>query len=311
MYKLKNIEQFVNEAKKPIPGDSINIFDIDDTLVVTNAKIKVFDPSTGESHEMTPAEYNEYEQLPHHKLDFTDFDDMEILKDGQLIDWVVDILRKTMKKGKAVGIITARSAGRKLLGDFFEHHGIRIHPDLIFSVNDPELAGKVYSGNNAERKQTAFEMLIDMGYKNFKFFDDDFKNLEYAKDLEKKYKDIKMTLRHIQPKWRPSMTEAYEGRILEKSVTDETIKFWALFAHISDFFVKAASPKELMNKFNEARKRSTDAAKSWPMDAVKYFYTWHLDRVKDKDREKRAVVLATESKAYYEAISGSSYNLSE
>lgn len=198
--------------KKPIPGDSINIFDIDDTLVVTSAKIKVFDPSTGEEHSLTPEEYNEYEEMPHHKLDFSDFDDMELLKEGQLIDWVVNILRKTMAKGKAVGIITARSAGKEKLSEFLQHHGIKIHKDLIFSVNDPRLH---YEGNNAERKQTAFEELITMGYNKFKFFDDDLKNLQYAKRLESKYPGIKMITRHIQPKWRPSMKESLEGRILE------------------------------------------------------------------------------------------------
>ena len=289
----------LNEAKKikkPIPGDAINIFDLDDTLVLTKAKIRVFDPTTGAQHELTPAEYNEYEHLPHHELDFTDFDDMEMLKDGQLIEWVVNILKKTMAKGKAVGIISARSAGKKLLSDFFKHHGIKIHPDLIFSVNDPSTH---YVGNNAERKQMAFEELIEMGYKKFKFFDDDFKNLEYAKNLEKKY-DIKMTNRHIQPKWRPNMTEAVEGRILERNESqDEITRWWALFAHISDFFVKAKSPKELMNKFNEARKKSPESPKGWPIGAIKYFYTWHLARIKDKKREQKAELMQKESLNYY------------
>ena len=299
MIKFTKYSQ-LNEAKKikkPIPGDSINVFDIDDTLVVTDAKIRVFDPTTGEEHAMTPAEYNEYEHMPHHELDFTDFDDMEMLKDGQLIQWVVNILKKTMAKGKAVGIITARSAGKKALGEFFKHHGIKIHPDLIFSVNDPTTH---YKGDNAERKQTAFEELIAMGYKNFKFFDDDFKNLQYAKDLESKHPEISMKTLHIQPKWRPNMTEAYADRILEKNDDAEQItRWWALKAHISDHFAKAESAKELMNKFNDARKISMKADKNWPMDAIKYFYNWHLTRIKDKKRVKKAELMQQESLQYY------------
>lgn len=198
--KILEAKEYV-VPKKPIQGNSINIFDIDDSLVVTSSKIKVYNPSTGKEHSLTPEEYNNYEAKPNDKLDFSDFDNMEILKNGKIIEWVLNILKKTMSKGKAVGIITARSAGKEKLGDFFKSLGIKIHPDLIFSVNDPSAH---YTGNNAERKQQAFEELIEMGYKDFKFFDDDIKNLKYAKKLEDKYTDIKMTIRHIQPKWRPS-----------------------------------------------------------------------------------------------------------
>lgn len=214
-YKIKNIGEYINESrkiKKPIPGDAINIFDIDDTLIISKAMIKVFDPITKAEFSLTPAEYNEYQRMPHHKLDFSDFDDMEILKNGQLIEWVVDILKKTMAKGKAVGVVTARSASAKMLKDFFNHHGIRIHTDLIIPVNEP---GSPYNGNNAERKQQAFEDLINMGYRKFKFFDDDLQNLKLVKNLESKH-DVKIDIRHIQPKWTPKIKEAYKDRILEK-----------------------------------------------------------------------------------------------
>lgn len=295
--RIKHFSEWINEAKKPIPGDSINVFDIDDSLVVTSAKIKVINSDTGEEFSLTPAEFNEYEKKPSHKLDFSDFDDMEILKNGQLIEWVVDILRKTMKKGKAVGIITARSAGSKALREFFLHHKIDIHPELIFSVNDPE---ESFTGDVAERKKQAFKRLIDMGYSKFKFFDDDLKNLQYAKDLEKEY-PIKMGVRHILPKWRPSIKESFEGRVLEKGIYKEEQRFWALFAHISDFYNKAKSKKELMDKFLDAQQLSIKFSKSrktnaWPMNAVMYFYNWHLDRIKDKNRVKKAVALATECK---------------
>jgi hypothetical protein len=295
MIKFKKYSQ-LNEAKKPIPGDAINIFDIDDTLIYTAAKIRVYDPSSGKEYSMSPAEYNEYEQQPHHELDFTDFDDIEMLKNGQLIDWVVNILKKTMSKGKAVGIITARSAGKKALGDFFKHLGIKIHPDLIFSVNDPS---EHYTGNNAERKQMAFEELIDMGYNTFRFFDDDLKNLQYAKELEKKH-NIKMTLHHIQPKWHSKMTEAYNGRILEKNESREEItRWWALFAHISNLYATAEDSKQLMQKFMDARKISIKEPTVWPLDAIKYFYDWHLQRIRDKNRVKKAQLMQTESLHYY------------
>lgn len=307
---FKKISEYLIESnkksntKKPIPGDSINVFDIDDTLVVTKAKIKVIDPINKTEFSLTPAEYNEYQRLPHHKLDFSDFDDVELLKNGQLIEWVVDILKKTMAKGKAVGVVTARSANVKTLKEFFNHHNIRIHKDLIIPVNEPRAP---YKGNNAQRKQQAFEDLIEMGYRKFKFFDDDTKNLQLVKKLEEKH-DIKVDIRHIQPKWTPKIKEAYKDRLLE-TVYDDSIQYWALLAHIGDFFVPAKNSRELMNLFNDARKKSSRSPQAWPMPAIKYFYNWHLDRIKDKNRAKKAELLTNESKDYYGEISRSSNNI--
>ena len=38
--------------------NAITIFDVDDTLVVTRSKIKVHNPKTGFSTELTPQEFN-------------------------------------------------------------------------------------------------------------------------------------------------------------------------------------------------------------------------------------------------------------
>ena len=41
---------------------SITIFDVDDTLVVTRSKIKVHNPKTGFSAELTPQEFNTFQK---------------------------------------------------------------------------------------------------------------------------------------------------------------------------------------------------------------------------------------------------------
>ena len=89
-------------------GKDITVFDVDDTLVVTKSKIKVFNPKTGYEIELTPQEFNTFKTKPHDKFDFSDFRDLEILKGGKIIEWVFNILKRTIAKGKAVGIITAR-----------------------------------------------------------------------------------------------------------------------------------------------------------------------------------------------------------
>jgi hypothetical protein len=187
---LQTYSQFITEKWS---GDSITIFDIDDTVVVSNAKIKVHDPESGKRYELTPKEFNEYKKDPNHVLDFSDFQNPDILKAGRVIDWVMNVLQKTLQVERAVGIITARDS-KDLIIDFLLHNGVDINPDFIFAVNDPR---SNFTGSIAKRKQQAFVEFINMGFRNFKFFDDDPENLRLAKELEKEY-DIKMFTRQVR-----------------------------------------------------------------------------------------------------------------
>jgi hypothetical protein len=187
---LLKYNQLINEKWT---GDSITIFDIDDSLVISNAKIKVHDPETGKKYELTPKEFNEYQKDPNHVLDFSDFRNPDILKAGKIIDWVMNVLQKTLQIERAVGIITARD-DKDLIIDFLLHNGVDINPDFIFAVNDPR---SNFTGSVAERKQQAFVEFINMGFRSFKFFDDDPENLRLAKELEKEY-DIKMFTRQVR-----------------------------------------------------------------------------------------------------------------
>ena len=103
------------------------------TLIVTKSKIKVFNPKTGYEIDLTPQEFNTFKTKPHDKFDFNDFRDLEILKAGKIIDWVFNILKRTISKGTAVGIITARDDS-KLIYDFLMHNGVDVNPDFIFVI---------------------------------------------------------------------------------------------------------------------------------------------------------------------------------
>ena len=173
--------------------NSIIIFDLDDTLVVTNAKILVKDALTGETFDLTPQEFNEYEKQPHHEVDYKQFNDPNILKAGRLVQWVLNILQSAYESGTAVGIITARD-NKSLVRNFLLSHGIDIHPKLIYAVSDPDFG---FDGTIAERKKEAFRRLINKGFKHFTFYDDDRKNLELAKSLEDDFTEITMKTRKI------------------------------------------------------------------------------------------------------------------
>jgi cytidyltransferase-like protein len=184
-----------------IRGHNIAIFDLDDTLVVTNARIEVTDSWSGEKFYLSPKEFNEYERKANHAIDFSQFDDPDILRAGTIVEWTLDIMKEVYAKEGAVGIITARGDAQ-LVREFMLSHGVDIHPDLVFAVNEP---GTEFTGNNAEKKQQAFKKLIEKGYSQFIFFDDDINNLKHAKLLEKQY-PIKIRTEHIKPDQLPEIT---------------------------------------------------------------------------------------------------------
>jgi len=176
-------------TEKPYSKEKIVVFDLDDTLVITDAKIKVCNRVNGECFSLTPEEFNEYEAHADHDLDFTDFASLEIMKAGRLIEHYLNIFKSNYKKGIAVGIVTARDDREMIYKWLREHVGFRIDKDLIFAISDPVHG---FTGSIADRKKQAFETYINMGYVNFKFYDDDTANLKLVKSLEKEHNNIKI-----------------------------------------------------------------------------------------------------------------------
>lgn len=188
MKYIKTLEAFL-VTEKPYSKEKIVVFDLDDTLVITDAKIKVCNRVNGECFSLTPEEFNEYEANADHDLDFTDFASLEIMKAGRLIEHYLNIFKSNYKKGIAVGIVTARDDREMIYKWLREHVGFRIDKDLIFAISDPVHG---FTGSIADRKKQAFETYINMGYVNFKFYDDDTANLKLVKSLEKEHNNIKI-----------------------------------------------------------------------------------------------------------------------
>lgn len=162
--------------------DRVVVFDLDDTLVKTDAKVKVLNSQTGEVIKtMTPDEFNYYVSSPDKFLSFEEFNDPEILRQGKFIGGVIKKMLSYHRRRIPVAIITARS-NTKLVHDFFKERGINIHPDLVIAVNDPVQG---LSGSIAERKLEALKRLRKYGLEYFTFFDDNEENLRLAKRLEK------------------------------------------------------------------------------------------------------------------------------
>jgi hypothetical protein len=172
---------------------TICVFDLDDTLVKTKAKIKVYQKDTGDLlQSLTPDEFNGYVNLNGHLLDFEDFNDLRLLLSGDLIQENVKLLKEYAKK-YPVGMITARGHLGSVL-EFIYEKKLPIREDLVFVVNDPKEPDE---GTVAEKKSRAFEKLIGMGYDHFIYYDDNKDNLDAAKELESKY-PVKFELHHVK-----------------------------------------------------------------------------------------------------------------
>lgn len=177
----------IKEAK--FSKDKIFIFDLDDTIVITDAKIQVCDKGGKKCFSLTPEEFNSYQHDPKHILNFDDFKSLEIMKAGKLITKYLNILEREYKKGNAIGVITARDDQEMIYTWLKEHVGFHVKKSFIWAINDPILG---LTGTIAQKKEQAFKWFIEEGYTDLTFFDDDKANVKIIKSISKDYQDLRI-----------------------------------------------------------------------------------------------------------------------
>jgi len=175
---------------KPYKMGKILVFDLDDTIVVTPAKIQVKNKMTGETFSITPEEFNTFQKKPHQILSFEEFKSLEIMKAGKLINYYFKILKKAYKMRIAIGIVTARDDKKMIYTWLKDHLKTPVDSDLIFAVNDPVHG---FKGDIAEKKKEAFREIIQQGFNDLQFYDDDDNNLRLVKSLEKEFPMINIS----------------------------------------------------------------------------------------------------------------------
>jgi hypothetical protein len=97
-------------------------------------------------------------------------------------------LKQEYKKGTHICILTAREKS-DMIRNFFLYHGIDINPQLVIATGDPKW--NLYGATVAEKKKDALERLVNLGYNDFTFFDDNEDNLKIAKSIESNAVKIK------------------------------------------------------------------------------------------------------------------------
>ena len=156
-------------------------FDFDDTLVVTDAKIKIYKNKTF-LKSLTPKEFNTYKLQKGEVYDFREFDDKEhILNAKKYKMWpTLHKISNLVKAGKPafIYILTARgNVTKAYIYEFLKRHGIEIDMHHIITVGDRKPQSSV-----AAEKHKALSKLVGEYNKVF-FFDDDVKNIKLAKTV--------------------------------------------------------------------------------------------------------------------------------
>ena len=184
---MKNFITYLEEAQ----GKGLTIFDIDETMFITKAKVKVV--KNGKViKKLDNQEFNTYKKKAGEEFDFGEFKDAKVFNRtstpiARMINKVKAILKNATKAGSRVIIVTARPNfdNKKIFLDTFRKQGIDI--DKIYV----ERAGNLGGGPAADNKKVIFKKYLDQKiYKRIRLFDDAMSNLKMFLSLQKTYPDV-------------------------------------------------------------------------------------------------------------------------
>ncbi len=181
---------------KDKPKGILTIFDIDDTLFHTTAKINVVkDGKVVRS--LTNQEFNNYELQDGEEYDFGEFRNAEKFRqESEPIEPMLDELKTILDhtKGKVI-MLTARADfdDKETFLQTFADHGIDMSKIHVHRAGN--LPGK---GGPAEKKAVWVRRYLDTGkFNQVSLYDDSVTNLRVFKELEQEYPDVTFDAYHI------------------------------------------------------------------------------------------------------------------
>ena len=186
---MKGFTEFLTEGA----DKGLTIFDIDDTLFVSKARVIVVNTNTGKTKALTPMEFNSYKLRKHEEYDYGEFKSAKLFYQtatpiGRMVDKAKAIIKNATKKGSKVIIVTARANmdDKKLFIKTLESHGLPMKDVYV------ERAGN-RSGSSAENKKVIFRKYLKTGeYARIRLFDDHKENLKALLDLKKEFPSVDM-----------------------------------------------------------------------------------------------------------------------
>tara|TARA_Y100001973_G_C5081182_1_gene272528 strand:+ start:193 stop:699 length:507 start_codon:yes stop_codon:yes gene_type:complete len=162
------------------------VFDFDDTLVITDCKVRVRNLDDVELQSLTPAQYSAYTLGPDEYFDYEEFRDPRFIEKAEKLV-TMELAKEVHDEDHDVFILTARgSAVADAIDSFLIGYGIdakQIHCLGDTSTND----------NMASEKAKVLGTLA-MAYDKLYFYDDNKQNIEHARAMGIKSYQIKREL---------------------------------------------------------------------------------------------------------------------
>ena len=176
----------------------LSIFDIDETLFHTKAKVQVL--KDGKINKILDnQQYNSYKLKNGESFDYGQFKSAKIFKETstpitKIIKKAKRIIHFAIRSRSKVIIVTARQDmdDKKLFKEAFEAQGIDIGKVYV------ERAGNIGKKTASANKVVIFKKYLDTGrYARVRLFDDDKNNLKAFMSLQKNYANVKFTAHQV------------------------------------------------------------------------------------------------------------------
>ena len=181
-------------------GRGLTIFDIDETLFHTKARVKV---KKGRKvvKILDNLEYSKYKLKPGEKIDFGEFKNAKIFNTtstpmANMINKAKAIIRNASRKGSKVIFVTARADmdDKKLFIDTFKAQGIDMSKVYV------ERAGN-FGTETGKIKTIVFRKYLDTGkYRRIRLFDDSMENLLALLALRDDYPNVSFEAYRVSKK---------------------------------------------------------------------------------------------------------------
>jgi hypothetical protein len=196
---MKKFLDFLQEEISYNKG--LHVFDVDDTLFHTTAKIRVM-KGKKQVASLSNSEYNTHKLPDGHHYDYSEFRsaekfDTESKPNQRMIQKMKNLHTKTKAAGGKVIINTARSDfddKDRFLGAF-RKRGVDIDDIHVHRAGNMKGEGTV-----AQKKTAIIRNQIDKGdYSHVSLYDDSEHNLQHFLKLKDEYPNIKFNAHHVKP----------------------------------------------------------------------------------------------------------------
>ena len=192
-------QEYLEEAT----GKGLTIFDIDDTMFKSKARVRVIDTKTQKVKKiLEPKSFNSYKLGKGEEFDYGEFKSSKLFYQtatpiARIINKAKAIIKNATAKGSKVIIVTARADmdDKDLFIKTFEAHGIPMKDVYV------ERAGNMSGKNSAANKSIIFRKYLKTGkFKRVRLFDDHVENLKALLDLKREFADIEFFAYHANDK---------------------------------------------------------------------------------------------------------------